>query len=149
MHFSSGSPHLIKERNHAALFHTSPPSVFLLEKSTCLVSELPSTCCCRPRTHSFSKEKHNAFAGTAPCFALDQADETELRAKRVNPELGGMHWKGTTGTKIHVSFITFCLEHMERIGSYIFILMSWDLGVCTEIYVSVNLVWNYSSFLFL
>lgn len=70
--------------------------------------------------------------GSLLCFWPHRGDGT--RTKWVNPELGGLHWKGTTGKKIHLSFITFCLKHMGRIRSYIFILMSWDLGACLEIY---------------
>lgn len=66
------------------------------------------------------------------CFWPCREDRT--RIKWVNPELGGLHWKGTTGKKFRLSFTTFCLKHMGRIRSYILILMSWDLGACLEIY---------------
>lgn len=63
------------------------------------------------------------------------------RTKWVNPELGGLCWKGTTGKKVHLSFITFCLKHMGGIRSYIFILMSWDFEACLEIYARPS-VWS-------
>lgn len=66
------------------------------------------------------------------CFWPRRGDWT--RKKRVSLELVGLRWKGTTGKKIHLSFITFRFKYMGRIRSYIFILESWDLGAYIDIY---------------
>lgn len=133
-HFSLGTLCNIKERNCTASLHMSPPSLVLLEKNTCFdiwvfQLALPSTSC----ACSFGEERSSVcWHSSLLCFWPRRGGWA--RIKWVNPELGGLHWKGTTGKKFHLSFTTVCLKHMGRIRSYILISMSWGLGACLEIY---------------
>lgn len=131
----------IKERNYSASLHKIPPSLILLEKNTCFNIWVSSVCCLLPHA-SAPLERRSPVSQLAqlPAFFWPHRGG-RTRTKWVNLELGGLCWKGTTGKKVHLSFITFCLKHMGRIRSYIFILMSWDFEACLEIYARPS-IWS-------
>lgn len=133
-HFSFGSSCNIEERNCAASLHTTPPSRFAGEKHVFWHLSFPARAAFY-LTHLLlwrGEVQCLRWRSSLLCFWPHRGDGTKM--KWVNLVLGGSRWKGTTGRKIHLSFITFCLKHTGKIRSYIFIVMSWDLGACLEIH---------------
>lgn len=122
----------------------------------CPVPRIPSLCLFAGEEHMcralLSLPAHAAIHLTLPspsqggvqrlCWhsslaCLDQADETEREPSGLIQSWVGCAGREQSGTGSCASFITFCLRHMGRIRSCVFISTSWGLGVWTEIYARV------------